>query len=249
MLDKWLHLTNAPITEAVIEFQFADSDSLEIDALQAISRLLESKYPLEQEKKSQIIRAVINNSVPATEYIDEGTIGFIRRTEDGIKVVHLLQDRFAFSHLAPYTCWGDLEKYAFDAWNIFQKEMGIKQLKRVGVRFLNRIEIGLPIKDFSDYLYSPPVISEKLPQAVVAFNQRIVLPNKEIEAIAIINQSLDGAEHEKNIVPVILDIDVGKIGSYEASDENLLKILRSLREYKNDIFFGYITPKALEKYK
>ena len=46
----------------------------------------------------------------------------------------------------------------------------------------------------------------------------------------------------------LLDIDVGKIGNFEASEENILQILRSLQGYKNDIFFGYITPKALEKY-
>lgn len=249
MTDKWPHLSSAPITEAVIEFQFADSENLAIDALQGVSCLLESKYPIEQEKKSQVIRAAINDSAPITEFIDKGTIGFIRRTEDGIKVVQLLQDRFAFSHLAPYTNWDNLEQCAFEAWNIFQKKKSIKQLKRIGVRFLNRIEIDLPMKDFADYLYSPPVISEQLPQAVMAFNQRIVLPNKDIEAIAIINQSLESTEQEKNVVPVILDIDVGKIGNFNASEENILKILRSLQEYKNQIFFGYIKPMALEKYK
>ncbi len=248
MMDKWPHLSSAPITEAVIEFQFSDSESLTIEVLRNISHLLESMYPIEQEKKSQVIRAVVKGSTPETEYIDEGTIGFTRRSEDGIKIIQLLQDRFAYSHLAPYTTWDDLEQGAFEAWNIFRKEVGIKHIKRVGVRFLNRLDIDLPIKDFADYLYSPPVISDKLPQAVMMHAQRVVLPNKDIEAIAIINQSVEGVDHDKKIVPVILDIDVGKIGNFEASEENILQILRSLQGYKNDIFFGYITPKALEKY-
>lgn len=248
-MEKRKHLSKAPITEAVIEFQFANSLVLAIDAIQGVSNLLESDYPTEQVRKTKIIRGVINNSEQITETVDEGIVGFVRSSEDGVKVIQLLQDRFAFSHLAPYASWEDLEKDAFEAWRIFQNKINIKHIKRIGVRFINRIEIDLPMGSFDDYLYNSPVISDTLPQEVSAFNQRVVLPNKEINAIAIINQSMEGADQEKNVVPVILDIDVGKLGNFETSKENIMQLLRSIRKYKNDIFFGYITSKALEKYR
>ena len=90
MTSKWPHLSNAPITEAIIEFQFNDAKNSAIDSIRNASKLLESEYPIEQEKKSQVIRAVINDDTPSTEYIDEGIVGFVRRSEDGKKVI---QDR------------------------------------------------------------------------------------------------------------------------------------------------------------
>jgi len=60
---------------------------------------------------------------------------------------------------------------------------------------------------------------------------------------------MGGLDSEKNVIPVILDIDVGMVGRYASKEENLKKILGPLREYKNDIFFRNITDKVVRKYQ
>ena len=61
------------------------------------------------------------------------------------------------------------------------------RLKRLALRYINRIEIPLPIRDFKDYLLTIPEIAPGLPQALSNFIMRLVIPNPEMEATAVIN--------------------------------------------------------------
>ncbi len=249
MASEWSHLTHAPIAEAVIEFQFDGSENVTLESLKSIAEKLKELYPNQNQKRGSVIKALVKDSGPETEIVDKGVVGISARSEDGNKILQLLQDRFAFSHLQPYTKWGDLEKDTFYVWNCVIDEIDIECVKRVGVRFINRIEIDMPIESFSDYIVSAPIIPEGIPQGISAYEQRVIIPNPDNGAIAIVNQSMGGLDSEKNVVPVILDIDVGMAGRYVSKEENLKKILGPLREYKNDMFFRNITDKVVRKYQ
>lgn len=247
--DEWPHLSNAPITEAVIEFQFAISDNVTIDMLRKVADELKASFPQQDEKRSSFFKAVMTPSGPETEMYDQGVVGISVKSEDGNKIVQLLRDRFAFSHLPPYKNWELLEEDAIAIWNIFLEKTNIGGINRVGVRFINRIELEVPFSDFNDYLVAAPIIPVGLPQALGAFNMQLAIPNHEIGADAIVNMSMGGWDKEKNIVPVFLDIDVGKVGNIDVDKESLHNILVGLRKYKNELFFRNITENVVRKYK
>lgn len=249
MADKWPHLKNAPITEAVIEFQFDGSEKIAIESLESIAEKLKELYPNQDQKRGSVIKALIKDTGPETEIVDKGIVGITARSENGQKILQLLQDRFALSHLQPYTKWEDLENDTFQVWRFLLEEIKLGYVKRVGVRFINKIEIDMPIKAFSEYMTSAPLIPDGLPQAISVYEQRLIIPNPDIEALAVVTQSMQGLDQEKNVVPIILDIDVGKTGRFSSKEENLKQILGSLREYKNDIFYRNITDKVVRKYQ
>jgi uncharacterized protein (TIGR04255 family) len=91
-----------------------------------------------------------------------------------------------------------------------------------------------------------PAIGPSLPQGIAGMYWRVVLPQPP--ATIVVTQALDQAVMaEKVIVPVILDIDVfveGKV--FASTGEELWEQLDQLRELKNRVFFGSLTPKALE---
>ncbi len=56
--------------------------------------------------------------------------------------------------------------------------------------------------------------------------------------------SMNGLDKKKNVVPVILDVDVGKTGQMQSDEESLHKTLVGLRNYKNELFFHNITDRV-----
>lgn len=249
MPNQWPHLSNAPIVEAVIEFQFGISDNVTFDMLQSVADVLKEDFPIQEEKKSSIYKTVIKSSGPETEVYDQGLVGISAKSADNQKIVQLFRDRFSFSHLPPYKDWELLEKNAIDIWKVFLDKTNIGDINRVGVRYINKIELELPIDDFNNYVIGAPVIPEGLPQYLGAFDVRMLIPNKEIEADAVVNMSMNGLDKEKNVVPIILDVDVSKVSKIKSDEESLHKILVGLRDYKNEIFFRNITDRVVRKYQ
>ncbi len=249
MSEQWPNLSNAPIIEAIIEFQFSVSDNVTIEMLQEVADVLKADFPQQEEKRSSIFKAVIKSSGPETEVHDGGLVGISAKSSDDKNIVQLFRDRFSFSQLPPYQNWEMLEENAIKIWKIFLDKTKIDGVNRVGVRFINKIELDLPLGDFNDFIVGAPTIPDGLPQFLGAFDIRLIIPNKEIEADGIINMSMNGLDKKKNVVPVILDLDVGKTGHILSDEESLHNTLADLRSYKNELFFRNITDRVVRKYQ
>ncbi len=118
----------------------------------------------------------------------------------------------------------------------------------MALRYINRIEIPLPIRDFKDYLLTIPQIAPNLPQALAHFIMRLVVPNPEIGATAVINVVMDQSSSAK-FQPIIFDIDVFKIMNHPGNSEEIWQDFDQLRIFKNEIFFNSITDRAKELFQ
>ena len=101
--------------------------------------------------------------------------------------------------------------------------------------------------DFNEYLISSPTVPRSLSQEISSFLTRVVIPEKSIEALAIVSQSFERTINNK--VPIILDVDVFKNKEYETDEKYAWDDIEKLRNLKNRIFFGFITEKTKELYK
>jgi uncharacterized protein (TIGR04255 family) len=115
------------------------------------------------------------------------------------------------------------------------------------LRYINRIEIPLPIKDFKEYILGIPDIPPKLPQELAHFFIQFTILNRNIEANAIITLTME--EPTNNKLPIIFDIDVFRDNIYMNNETKIWDDFESLRIFKNDIFFNSITKKTEELFK
>ena len=106
----------------------------------------------------------------------------------------------------------------------------------------------MPVIDFADYLAAPPVLPEGLPQGVNSFLIRLNVHVPELEANAIITQALEPMPVEMAKLPVILDIDVIKERTAGIEEREAWNLLEKMRNFKNEIFFRFITEKLKEIY-
>jgi uncharacterized protein (TIGR04255 family) len=88
------------------------------------------------------------------------------------------------------------------------------------VRYINRIDIPLPLNDFKDYLRTVPEVSPDLPQALSGYLMQLVMPLEDIKGMAVITETPIPAP-SPNFVSIVLDIDVS-VSDTMSSDSNVI---------------------------
>jgi uncharacterized protein (TIGR04255 family) len=170
-------------------------------------------------------------------------VGLTFRSTGGENVAQFRIDGFTFSRLSPYTSWDEIFPEAFRLFKMYVGIMAPDFITRIAVRYINKLSIPLPLGDFSEYLGAPPVIPTDLPKQVATFLTRIVIPEADLGAEAVITQALEKPT-DPNFVTIILDIDVYRARQYELDIERIKLEFEELRQLKNKIFFGSITEEA-----
>jgi uncharacterized protein (TIGR04255 family) len=170
---------------------------------------------------------------------------------DGSGLVILNVEFLSMSRFAPYQGWDEYRTRATGIWDDWKSAIGYRKISRVGVRYVNRIDIPatstqLPIKD---YLTVFPSVPAGLP-APTGFATQIVGPLAELQAgdgrfqlvatTAVIPSPL------VNHLGFVVDIDISRdqTGGAPQKDADLWSLIDRMRIYKNDVFERCITDRA-----
>jgi uncharacterized protein (TIGR04255 family) len=237
------HLARAPIMEAIIDCRVKAPDSFKVDFFQTLKTRGVDGYPKVDELRGVEAEFRVEGNKLSQSTKQHGMVGLRFRSTDGKDVAQFRIDGFTFSRLNPYTSWDDIFPEAFRLWKMYIEIVSPDFITRIAVRYINKLPIPLPLGDFSEYLCSPPIVPSELPRQVATFLTRIVIPESDFGADAVITQALERPT-DPNFVTIILDIDVYRARQYEIDDENMKSEFEELRHLKNKIFFGSITEKA-----
>lgn len=238
------HLTNAPITEGLIEIRYSrPSRSNDSGPFLKLAEALKDDYP--DHKPLRQFRFEFSEGPPERKKQENTFAGCRLGTSDGLQIVQASFDRIVFSRLKPYQSWEQLKQEARKVWSAYEAIVQPETIIRVATRFINSIAIP-PLTELSEYLCSPPIVPANIPQNISSFFTRLVIPDSNGGWTAIVTQSIDPAA-SPNVVHVLIDVDVYAERSFESSDD-AWRTLEGLREVKNLIFFESITDKALEPY-
>lgn len=240
-----MHLIKAPIKEALIDLKIRGGKLPSAKGVD-VNTLFAGRYPRVEtinHRQFDVQFGTTNELVTTT--LDK-ELGFRAFSEDGLQVAQFREDGFTFSRLAPYESWEDFLKEAQRLWALYLDLAKPEFITRVAVRYINELRLPLPLTDFNEYLVSPPDVPDGLPQGLSSFLTRLVIPNPEINAVAIVTQALDGASAQ--FATIILDIDVFQDTEVDIGSNTYWQTLKDLRDYKNNIFFKSITEKAKELY-
>ncbi|MBI5056130.1 MAG: TIGR04255 family protein [Nitrospirae bacterium] len=240
-------LSKAPITEAVIDFRVKIREDLRLEQIESIYNAVSGQYPDKKERFKWEGKLEFKKGAPLLSNAAEAIDGYMFYSADQKQILQTRLDGFTFSRLKPYETWESFRDEAHRLWQIY-RDVVSPEITRVALRYINKIEIPLPIKDFGDYLTAAPIVPEELPQDVSSFLTRIVIHEQAIDAAAIITQAFEQIVNPK-ILPVILDIDVFRQKSEGINEDDAWSTIEQLRDFKNNIFFKSITPKAKELFQ
>lgn len=243
-MAKYTHLEKAPITEALIDIRIKMREDLTVEQIESIYNSISDQYSDKKALRKLEGKFEFKKGEPPVSSGTETIDGYIFTSTDQKQIFQARLDGFTFSRLKPYETWEQLRDEAHRLWLIY-KEITSPEITRVALRYINKMEIQLSSKDFSEYLTAAPIVPEGLPQGVSSFLTRVVIHEPSIDAAAIITQALEQVVNP-NFIPIILDIDVFKQKSEGISEKDAWDTLEKLRHFKNKIFFESITEKTKE---
>ena len=237
-------LPRAPIMEASIEFRV--SPDAKPEALSGLRESVEAEYPIWQEQTDTSARLEVSSAGVQSSHRRDPA-GFVAWTAARNRCVAFGVRRFAFSQLHPYDDWETLRCEARSLWCAYLRARESTTVTRVGVRFINRILLPRDAR-LEDYFSTYPKIAEPLPQHVTNLLMRLEMPRPEQKALIVITQAIEKVPRGET-VPIIFDIDAVHTGGCAGDDEAPWEIAETLRNLKNDAFFGSVTERTLEMYR
>jgi uncharacterized protein (TIGR04255 family) len=240
--------SNAPITEALLDIRVTLAHNTSLEQLATLHEIVKDDYPNKRERKMWQSAIHVKDEGPEVAKPSGGTDGYLFSTPDGRNIVQSRLDGFTFNRLRPYDRWESFRDESYRLWQKYIEVAAPVQITRVALRYINRIEIPLPFRDFKDYILTTPEIAPGLPQGLARFFMQLAIPIAEIPAVAIITETMEPLTETKRL-PFILDIDVVREAAFDVDGKEAWEMLEKLHDIKNDIFFNSITPKAKELFR
>lgn len=207
------------------------------------SDILKNEFPTNQPILQVKGNIELNSEAPST--VEKEKIGLLLFTGAKNNCLHVRNNGFAYVNLnKTYTGWDvfkpQAEKYFSNFFDFFQP----KEIKRISLRYINRIELPLGIKNLHDYFTTLPQVDNRLPSTLTNMLMQVRIPNPTYQAEAIITQTV--VKEVENRTDFIFDIDVLKNVSYRDNLDLIWQDFEVLRRYKNEVFFWSLTDKASE---
>ena len=175
-------------------------------------------------------------------------MGYLFKSGDERQVFQGRLDGFTMSRLAPYECWETFRDEARRLWNVYRGAVSPQRVVRVAVRYTNRIDIPLPLRDFKDYLRTVPEVSTDLPQGLAGYFMRLDIPMEDIKSRCLLNEAIIEPA-APNVVSVVVDIDVLRTEALPTEEDEIWRFIEELRVKKNSVFEACITDKARELFQ
>lgn len=241
------HYTHPPITEAVIELRL--KNSIDQESLEKIATKLNKKFYPDKKVKIEInFNVEIGNTITDKSSAQLTPQGFRLSSADQADVVIISSQSFIVSRLAPYPGWDFLFEKFNSAWKIWRGVTGIQEIDRIGLRYINRIDIpnsGASNMDLEEFLNFNP---NNCFFPSIPMSDYLIQVTKETQN-PLWTATVISTRHPPALleaVSLILDIDIYRTQEIPIKDSDLYKILIEARDIKNSIFTQCITKKTEE---
>jgi uncharacterized protein (TIGR04255 family) len=228
---------NAPIEEALFDIGVLPARE-DLLALDDFSRRVVIEFP-ERRLRQKLVEGAAAKADIKTEAHIVKDVGYSYHHSVTNKILQARLDGFSFSTLRPYKDWdttlADFLKY----FDLYFDSLRPKTVSRVGVRYINRIFLPLPMSSFEDYFELWIKIPDTLPQSIIDLFSRVVIPFPEQGCISVVTCAIEKPDSDRRALPCIFDIDCYKNVGCDPTKDNIMKEMNILRNVKNEIFLTF----------
>jgi uncharacterized protein (TIGR04255 family) len=236
---------HAPITEAVIEIKI--DSSLDQAAVEKASAKFRTHYPQDQRIENVTIALHLEaktGSNPKTRVARDIDIGYRRSSLDLTQLLVLFPSSLMVSQLAPYPGWDQFYRRFCRDWKIWKKAVRFKTISRIGVRYINRIDIPVLERNVEHEAYLN--VYPKLPDIITqvgAYAVQAISSFDDIGCKLTLNSAVVPApilDHAS----FIIDQDIAREIDPPQSDKAIFQLLNEIRTKKNAVFEACVTDRA-----
>jgi uncharacterized protein (TIGR04255 family) len=239
----------AIITEAVIDIKMHAASQVDTASLDAFAENVRNILPHREKMFSQAVNVqfdAASDQIPKPD-VSKRETGYRLFSDDRLDVVHITfspQPGITISRLKPYSDWSSFSANARSLWKSFVENCKIDAIIRVGLRYVNQLEV--PSTDsFQDYFLLYPSLPAGFPsQEMSSFFVQLQMPQHDLGSIAIINQARL-PESAPGKTSFMLDFDIFRESNWPISEADAIwQLLNNFRERKNEMFEASLTDQA-----
>jgi uncharacterized protein (TIGR04255 family) len=238
------HYNRPPIVEAVIDLKF--EGALSEREFERLRDQFKREYLTVEERKNISVQIHADKVASVVS-----PAGFKMTAQNAVDVVLINLDSIGSVRLAPYERWENLATKAKENFQTFTKVVGRKTIVRIGVRFINRIDIpnseieGRPFSDFIKVGVSIPMdVSNVLGSYSLAANGIEVSTGAKI-----VVQSATVPPALISHTSILLDIDAYWDHDISGRLDEMWASTDVLRNAKNAVFEQCITDEVRELFQ
>lgn len=235
-----------PVTEAVIGINFAENISVAL--LKSVSDRLAKNYPIHQPLRDISVRLDLNlHADQDSKTVAEVAEGHRRSSQDMTELALALSNSLVVSQLAPYPSWAIFSKRFERDWKLVKKILGFREINRIGVRYINRIDI--PNTGSSVHLAQFLNVFPRVPDMLSPLMAGAVQTMSYFEDIKCkLNLNMGVVESPLlNHRSFLLDLDVSRELEVPQNDKDIFELLEAIRMKKNQIFEACISQRARDE--
>lgn len=229
-----------PIVEAMVQMRFADE--LKKTIYKKVLKRLKANY--ENELSVPMVNGNVDFQNRQAAFVEtEPQMRLSSGDETDVLVVQA--NALTWSRLAPYQGWAAQLARVRRDFEIVNEIAGYKKIERLGVRYINRIDVPLSyarLAHYEDFIRVQLTIPDFL-QPHGNYAWRFERLFAELGMVAIV-QSMSAIPVIPNTEPFIVDIDIVSSADIPAKADDIFAKLETMRTLKNDIFELSITDKA-----
>ncbi len=236
-----------PIIEAFCEIQFEQNTPW----LETYPGLLYTK--LQQTFPEQRSAARVNFGLASASGTISPQLGlfpvvqFLQKDEKAL--VQIGQHLLAINHLKPYPTWEEFLPLIVEVFQAYRDVAAPTSIHRIGLRYINRIEIPGERVALEKYFEFYPFIGEKLPQDLAAFFLGVQVSYEDARDALRLQLTTSSAERP-GVSALLLDLDYFLIKPGEIALDNVPAWLDKVaHEHVEKAFEACITDRLREQFE
>lgn len=233
-----------PIVEAVCEFQFEPDSPWDLTMPGLI--YAEVKDEFLKRKQVNVLSLAIGPASVQQQLQPIERIQFL--TEDEKSLIQVGPKLLSINRLAPYTSWEDFLPFIKKGLEAYKAVVNPKSIHRIGLRYINRIEIDADNTELKDYFEFRPFVGKNLPQDYGVFIVGIQAPYEDSRDILKLELT-SAASEEPNKVAFVLDLDYFLVRPGAVSFDDVFDWVDRAHIHIEDVFKASITEKLKQKFR
>jgi len=229
---------NSPIIEAVCEFKFGKDTNWDMTVPGIIYNEIQKEFPHKEQHANQ------NINLPTEDTPGEAHINIINMarflSKDKKTIIQVGQNTLSINRLQPYVNWSEFSSLIQYAFNILSRKVVLNSIQRVGLRYINRIEIPQKSVILDDYFKFRPFFGDELQRNYSGFMVGCMFPffggrdSCKVELTNVVPENKDASAF-------MLDIDYSLIKPQGIRVEQSLEWVDKAHEEVEKIFEGCIS--------
>ncbi len=162
------------------------------------------------------------------------------------RLFQVRRNGFLHSKQAPYDKWESFRDEARRLWQLYVAAARPTLVRRLGLRYINRLDLPTGEPDLKEYLLTGPEIALGIAQSLSGYTMQLDIPQPDIPNCLLIIREAIVKPPRPNVFSIVFDMDILCGQQFNPSDTAIWTALEQMHTRADETFERSITDRVRE---